>query len=169
MTCLYAIGGEQGPIKIGFSDRPRTRIGTIKNASPVKINFMAVYDVGNLHRQIEQTVHTVLREERVNGEWFEITAEEALAAIHKTADLLQIELVPTPINASGKAASGDASDFDASEEPRAVGRPKSDRPKQIISIRLDADLLDLYRASGPGWQSRINEDLKKAVGMEKEK
>ena len=51
--------------------------------------------------------------------------------------------------------------------PKPVGRPKSSRPKTIISIRLDAEIVDHYRATGAGWQSRINEDLKKAVGLEK--
>ena len=48
---------------------------------------------------------------------------------------------------------------------RKGGRPKSDNPKQAVNIRLDPDLLERLRASGPGWQSRINEMLRKAVGM----
>ncbi len=32
--------------------------------------------------------------------------------------------------------------------------------KRQISIRLDVDVLDHYRATGPGWQKRINEDLR---------
>lgn len=42
------------------------------------------------------------------------------------------------------------------------GRPKKETPKQAISIRLDADVLAKFRATGPGWQSRINEILKAA-------
>jgi uncharacterized protein (DUF4415 family) len=34
-------------------------------------------------------------------------------------------------------------------------------PKKAITLRLDADVLDSYRALGDGWQSRINEDLRK--------
>lgn len=45
------------------------------------------------------------------------------------------------------------------------GRPKSDNPKQPISLRLDADVIDAFRNSGPGWQSRINAVLRKAVGI----
>jgi uncharacterized protein (DUF4415 family) len=45
------------------------------------------------------------------------------------------------------------------------GRPRSDNPKQAISLRLDADVLAHFRASGPGWQSRMNEALKKAAGL----
>ena len=42
------------------------------------------------------------------------------------------------------------------------GRPPAQVKKERISIRLDNDVLDKFRASGPGWQSRINEALKRA-------
>jgi uncharacterized protein (DUF4415 family) len=42
------------------------------------------------------------------------------------------------------------------------GRPKLDRPKKSVSIRLDQDVIDKFKATGPGWQSRINEALKAA-------
>ncbi len=45
------------------------------------------------------------------------------------------------------------------------GRPKSETPKQAISLRVDADVLDRFKAEGPGWQSRMNEALRKAVGL----
>jgi len=44
------------------------------------------------------------------------------------------------------------------------GRPKSERPKRQVTLRLDQDVLDKLRESGPGWQSRANAILKKAVG-----
>jgi uncharacterized protein (DUF4415 family) len=40
------------------------------------------------------------------------------------------------------------------------GRPKSDSPKTSTTIRLDADIIDRFRAGGPGWQSRINTALR---------
>jgi uncharacterized protein (DUF4415 family) len=45
------------------------------------------------------------------------------------------------------------------------GRPKSDSPKQAISLRVDADVLERYKEGGPGWQVRMNEALRKAVGL----
>jgi uncharacterized protein (DUF4415 family) len=45
------------------------------------------------------------------------------------------------------------------------GRPKSDSPKQQVTLRLDPAVIDGFRASGPGWQGRINEALKKALGL----
>lgn len=40
------------------------------------------------------------------------------------------------------------------------GRPKSPAPKVSTTIRLDADVLDHFRAAGDGWQSRINAALR---------
>jgi len=43
------------------------------------------------------------------------------------------------------------------------GRPKAEAPKISTTIRLDADVLEAFRATGQGWQSRINEALRLAV------
>lgn len=42
------------------------------------------------------------------------------------------------------------------------GRPRGSNKEQV-SLRLDKDVLERFRAAGPGWQSRINEALRKAV------
>jgi len=43
---------------------------------------------------------------------------------------------------------------------RSPGRPKLDQPKRQITLRLDTDVIEAMRASGPGWQVRANEALK---------
>jgi uncharacterized protein (DUF4415 family) len=35
--------------------------------------------------------------------------------------------------------------------------------KELVALRLDRDLLAQLRAGGKGWQSRVNETLRKAV------
>jgi len=40
------------------------------------------------------------------------------------------------------------------------GRPKSDDPKRLITLRLDAAVLRWFQQSGPGYQSRIGAALK---------
>lgn len=42
------------------------------------------------------------------------------------------------------------------------GRPKSERPKVQVTLRIDADIVDRYRSEGRGWQSRMNETLRRA-------
>jgi uncharacterized protein (DUF4415 family) len=47
------------------------------------------------------------------------------------------------------------------------GRPKSERPKLAVKLRLSPDIVEHFRAGGAGWQTRINETLLKAVKREK--
>ncbi|MCW2380994.1 MULTISPECIES: BrnA antitoxin family protein [unclassified Sphingobium] len=44
------------------------------------------------------------------------------------------------------------------------GRPAGST-KRLVSLRLDEAVIDRFRADGPGWQSRINEALRKAAGL----
>lgn len=48
---------------------------------------------------------------------------------------------------------------------RARGRPVQDQTKTPITIRLDPDIVEHYKATGKGWQSRMNDDLRKAAGL----
>jgi uncharacterized protein (DUF4415 family) len=41
------------------------------------------------------------------------------------------------------------------------GRPLSASPRQLISLRLPAEVVARWRATGPGWQTRMAERLAK--------
>lgn len=41
------------------------------------------------------------------------------------------------------------------------GRPLSTNPRKLISLRLPADVIELWKATGPGWQTRMAERLSK--------
>lgn len=66
----------------------------------------------------------------------------------------------------------DAEDFDVSAEGvaqglaerrrRLGGRPRGS-DKEQVSLRLDKDILARFRADGPGWQTRINEALRRGM------
>lgn len=45
------------------------------------------------------------------------------------------------------------------------GRPLSENPKKQVTLRLDPDVIEKFRATGKGWQSRINAELRKALGI----
>ncbi len=36
--------------------------------------------------------------------------------------------------------------------------------KELVSLRIDRDVLDFFQEDGPGWQDRINAALRKAAG-----
>jgi uncharacterized protein (DUF4415 family) len=41
------------------------------------------------------------------------------------------------------------------------GRPRSTNPRKLITIRLPEDVLERWKATGPGWQTRMAERLTK--------
>jgi uncharacterized protein (DUF4415 family) len=41
--------------------------------------------------------------------------------------------------------------------------PQKNPTKNLISIRLDADVLQFFRKSGRGWQSKLNEILRREM------
>ena len=45
---------------------------------------------------------------------------------------------------------------------KRLGRPPGSN-KQAVSLRLDRDVIEKFKATGPGWQSRINEALRRAT------
>jgi len=48
--------------------------------------------------------------------------------------------------------------------PKTRGPQKTPR-KIPLSIRLSPEVVDHFKATGPGWQARIDEVLKKAAGL----
>jgi uncharacterized protein (DUF4415 family) len=50
---------------------------------------------------------------------------------------------------------------------RPVGRPRLQRPKRAVNLRLDAEVVDAFRADGAGWQTRMNDALRKAAGLKR--
>ena len=43
------------------------------------------------------------------------------------------------------------------------GRPRAENPRKLISIRLPEDVIQRWRATGPGWQTRMAEKLAKVA------
>jgi uncharacterized protein (DUF4415 family) len=78
-----------------------------------------------------------------------------------------------------RADPNDPDDFDVSEEglqqavaERDARRRKPGRPegslssnKQQVALRVDKDVLEVFRAGGRGWQTRMNDALRKAAGL----
>ena len=48
-------------------------------------------------------------------------------------------------------------------EVRRGGRPRLESPQQQLTLRLDQDVIAAFRATGEGWQSLINQALRRAV------
>jgi uncharacterized protein (DUF4415 family) len=81
----------------------------------------------------------------------------------------RVLVLPTPAE-DAVIAAGIAQDPDTYEPSalelgmmRRPGRPLGSGTKKQITLRLDADVVDKFKASGSGWQTRINDALKSWV------
>lgn len=52
-----------------------------------------------------------------------------------------------------------------SKRKRGERGPQKAPTKEAVSIRLDADVVKHYRATGDGWQGRVNADLRRAAKL----
>jgi uncharacterized protein (DUF4415 family) len=54
----------------------------------------------------------------------------------------------------------------ATTKPSEPGLKKPSLPnvKELVSLRIDRDVLEHFQGTGPGWQDRINEALRKVAG-----
>jgi uncharacterized protein (DUF4415 family) len=54
----------------------------------------------------------------------------------------------------------------ATTKPADLPAPPQAVPgaKEMVSLRVDRDVLDFFQADGPGWQDRVNAALRKAAG-----
>jgi uncharacterized protein (DUF4415 family) len=51
------------------------------------------------------------------------------------------------------------------ESVRSPGKGGIPISKELVSIKLDSDLVAYYQEDGPGWQERINDALRRAAGL----
>jgi uncharacterized protein (DUF4415 family) len=53
-----------------------------------------------------------------------------------------------------------AEDFRKMKRLGARGRPPVETPKVQLTVRYDADIVDTFKATGDGWQTRMNDALR---------
>ena len=93
-------------------------------------------------------------------------AREQLAAMTEDEDRAITEAAladpdAQPLDEGRLAAMRPMSASDAADlGHRRRGRPSLEAPKRLVSLRLDPDVIERFRATGPGWQSRVNQVLR---------
>ena len=86
-----------------------------------------------------------------------------LITIKKQSKL--IRNAPEEETAIARGVTDDPDTFEPTDEqfaqvkPRG-GRPKLAHPKVAVTVRYDAEIIDRFRASGDGWQTRMNDALR---------
>lgn len=51
----------------------------------------------------------------------------------------------------------------SAEDKKGRGRPPSGN--ETVTLRISTKVLEHYRGTGPGWQARLNDDLRKINGL----
>jgi uncharacterized protein (DUF4415 family) len=72
-------------------------------------------------------------------------------------------MVRRPVDArtAAEAAFKTATAKPLEELPKTISPPGV---RELVSLRIDRDVLDFFQEEGPGWQERINTALRKAAG-----
>jgi uncharacterized protein (DUF4415 family) len=69
---------------------------------------------------------------------------------------------PTDARAAAEAAFKKATAKAPEAPPKPAALPGV---KEMVSLRIDRDVLDHFQSDGAGWQDRINAALRKAAGL----
>ena len=83
-----------------------------------------------------------------SGRWLQLNTDEEEAAIN-----------------AGIAADPDTCELTDEEfkQLRPVGRPKAEETKERITIRLSPEVVNYFRGTGRGWQTRMDKALQEYV------
>ena len=68
----YFVGGNSGPVKIGYATNLRSRLQNIQEGSPHKLGVLATANGGPFR---ERAYHQQFAAHHIRGEWFERTPE----------------------------------------------------------------------------------------------
>ncbi len=86
LICSEVEGNLRGPCKIGISDKPDKRLKQVQTGSPQKLVIAFAFRVWNrkFAQVVEAAFHVSHAEQRLNGEWFDLSAKDALRGLVET-------------------------------------------------------------------------------------
>lgn len=83
MSYIYIIGSNSSPYKIGFSKEPQKRLKSLQTGHPFKLSLLYTKEVSDQEvKNIEKQIHRVIGYKKSNGEWFNISLEEAISEVN---------------------------------------------------------------------------------------
>ena len=83
--------------------------------------------------------------------------DEAIVMAQSAPEEGELPFVPSPVVGRGFAS--------FKEHINRKGRPLKENKKQQINLRIDSDIVEFYKNTGAGWQTRINESLRKVIQL----
>ncbi|KQR78287.1 BrnA antitoxin family protein [Rhizobium sp. Leaf341] len=110
---------------------------------------------------LAEAIKCRVRNARAKKEWTD--ADEAKVQRQIAADPDDAEI--TDEQARQRMTFAEALPELAESIKRSRGRPAVANPKRPVSLRLSPEVIEAYKATGKGWQSRIEDVLRKAAGL----
>ena len=95
-TYIYVIKGDHEKVKIGVTKSPETRLAQLQTGSPSRIDYAFVAPVSGDPYAVEALAHHMLNRYHVDGEWFDVSPELAIAAVTGAAAKLGQSLMAAP-------------------------------------------------------------------------
>jgi T5orf172 domain len=84
---IYVIGASDGPQKIGVAVDVKKRLQGIQTGSHLPVTLASAEAVeADVAIHVENYAHWILREQRLSGEWFRVTPEQAKQAVHEAVE-----------------------------------------------------------------------------------
>ncbi len=93
----------------------------------------------------------------MNGSPKKMTRKDAIAAVSRSPS--SGDFVWDGLDEDERPATREELSAGLAAARKSRGRP-SGSTKESTTIRIDRDVLDAFRAAGPGWQSRMNAALR---------
>lgn len=143
--CVYVIQSSANCSKIGISKRPLTRLSHLRiefKEDKLNIAFAGEVERRSIALHIEHRAHDILWNQRMRGDWFNVSASDATTAVMRAAEELGYTILPTE-QKEQCAAAGDASSIRMSDELVAQidawRREQEDIPTRSEAIRRLVD------------------------------
>lgn len=133
---VYAIS-DGDLIKVGFSGNLRGRLTELQAASPRPLTVCGDRTTERA-RAVERVAHYLLREQRVRGEWFNVSPEQAISAIDEAVRLVEEEgfVVPVMAAVAIRLTASMHRDLDAIVAARTDSADKAQVTREAIALGL---------------------------------
>jgi T5orf172 domain len=93
---VYVIKGDENNVKIGVTKNPEGRLAQLRTGNHATIDYAYLAPTSGDPYAIERAAHTILDRYRLNGEWFDVPPELAIAAVTGAAAKLGQSLTAKP-------------------------------------------------------------------------
>lgn len=125
MVYIYVIAAANHSVKIGIAGNPQFRLRELQTGCPFRLKVFAQFKITNRSSalKLERQIHKRLGRVQLEGEWFNITAPDAVATITSI-------LSGAPTNQDAKAEIAAAREFRQKPSHRIIVCPYCQHAKQ---------------------------------------